>query len=165
MLRDKNLVPLSRQHQHALALCVRIVRASPICEPDLDTWQAEIAQHFQQEIAVHFAAEEAVLFPAAARASGELASLVGELLAEHATLRGDFSRAVARTMSAQDLLAFAQRCSSHIRKEERELFERMQAKMGPDQLETLGIALEEALKDIAKTCMLPVETTRVRAIK
>ena len=27
MLRDKNLVPLSRQHQHALALCVRINRA------------------------------------------------------------------------------------------------------------------------------------------
>ena len=30
MLRDKNLIPLSRQHQHALALCVRIDRASPV---------------------------------------------------------------------------------------------------------------------------------------
>jgi hypothetical protein len=29
MLRDKGLIPLSRQHQHALALCVRIERASP----------------------------------------------------------------------------------------------------------------------------------------
>ena len=28
MLRDPNLVPLSRQHQHALALCVRINRAA-----------------------------------------------------------------------------------------------------------------------------------------
>jgi len=165
MLRDKSLVPLSRQHQHALALCVRIVQASPICETDLDTWQAEVAQHFQQEIAVHFAAEEAVLFPAAVRLSTELASLVDELLAEHATLRRDFSRAETRTMSAQDLLAFAQRLSSHIRKEERELFERTQGQIAPDQLETLGIDLEGALKDVAKTCMLPVETTRVRATK
>jgi len=165
MLRDKSLVPLSRQHQHALALCVRIVRASPICETDLDTWQAEIAQHFQQEIGIHFTAEEAVLFPAAARTSIELASLVDELLTEHATLRGDFSQAEKKMMSAQDLLAFAQRLATHIRKEERKLFERMQAQMGPDQLETLGIALEEALKDIARTCMLPTETTRVRAIK
>jgi hemerythrin-like domain-containing protein len=34
MLRDKSLIPLSRQHQHALALCVRIERASPIPETD-----------------------------------------------------------------------------------------------------------------------------------
>ena len=26
MLRDRNLIPLSRQHQHALALCVRLDR-------------------------------------------------------------------------------------------------------------------------------------------
>jgi len=65
MLRDKNLVPLSRQHQHALALCVRIDRAAPIAEPDLAAWQAEIGQHFRAEIRVHFAAEEQFVFPAA----------------------------------------------------------------------------------------------------
>ena len=26
MLRDRNLIPLSHQHQHALALCVRLDR-------------------------------------------------------------------------------------------------------------------------------------------
>jgi len=40
MLRDKNLIPLSHQHQHALALCVRIERASPISADDLEAWQA-----------------------------------------------------------------------------------------------------------------------------
>ena len=43
MLRDKNLIPLSHQHQRALALCVRIDRAQPIPDADLLTWQAEIA--------------------------------------------------------------------------------------------------------------------------
>ena len=47
MLRDKNLIPLSHQHQHALALCVRIERASPIADADVAAWQAEIAQQFQ----------------------------------------------------------------------------------------------------------------------
>jgi hypothetical protein len=73
MLRDKALIPLSRQHQHALALCVRINRAGPKAEADLEFWQAEIATHFQQEISIHFAAEELVLFPTAGQFS-ELAS-------------------------------------------------------------------------------------------
>jgi hypothetical protein len=75
MLRDKNLIPLSRQHQHALALCVRIERASPIAEVDLPQWRAEITQHFEQEIRVHFAAEEHFVFPAAGEFD-ELTTLV-----------------------------------------------------------------------------------------
>jgi hypothetical protein len=42
MLRDKSLIPLSHQHQRALALCVRIDRAQPIPDADLEAWQAEI---------------------------------------------------------------------------------------------------------------------------
>src|SRR6266568_3315215 len=67
MLRDKNLIPLSRQHQHALALCVRIDRAIQAGEVDLQAWQVEIHQSFQQEIQFHFLAEEKELFPAAKR--------------------------------------------------------------------------------------------------
>jgi hypothetical protein len=62
MLRNKSLIPLSHQHQRALALCVRIDRAQPIPDADLQAWQAEIEQHFEPEIRVHFAAEESVLF-------------------------------------------------------------------------------------------------------
>ncbi len=94
MLRDKSLIPLSRQHQHALALCVRIDRASPISDSDLAAWQTEITQLFQSEIGIHFAAEELVLFPAAARIN-ELAPLVGELLADHTDLRAAFVKAEA----------------------------------------------------------------------
>src|SRR6202023_1030558 len=67
MLRDKSLIPLSRQHQHALALCVRIDRASPIADSDLAAWQAEVTQLCQAEIEIHFTAEEQALFPAARR--------------------------------------------------------------------------------------------------
>ena len=164
MLRDKNLIPLSHQHQQALALCVRIDRAQPIPEADLQAWQSEIDQRFEQEINFHFAAEEQVLFPAARRFQ-ELVPLVEELIADHASLRGSFSQAKALYMSTESLPAFARQLSSHIRREERQLFERLQQLMSAQELATLGTQLEGALKDAAQSCILQNEATRLRSKK
>ncbi len=156
----RHLVPLSRQHQHALALCVRIDRASPVGEADLAAWQAEIAQHFQSEIVIHFAAEERVLFPAA-RKFQELIPLIEGLLIDHATLRGFFAKAEEGKMSAAELSAFGQRMSAHIRKEERQLFERLQELMTEDELSVVGQRLDEALKEAAQACALPATTGKI----
>jgi hemerythrin-like domain-containing protein len=164
MLRDKNLIPLSHQHQRALALCVRIDRAQPIPVADLDVWQSEIEQHFEQEIEIHFSAEEQVLFPAA-RQFPKLIPLVEELIADHAALRESFSQAKARSMSGKTLPAFAQHLSAHIRKEERQLFERLQQLMSHEELAKLGVQLEDALKDTAQSCTLPSQTTKLRPKK
>jgi len=164
MLRDKNLVPLSRQHQHALALCVRIDRAAPIADADLAAWQAEIAQLYQSEISIHFAAEEQALFPAA-RKFAELIPLAQELFADHAELRGFFANAEARKMSVAELRAFGQQMSAHIRKEERQLFERMQELMTEPELAGLGHSLDDALKNAAQACLLPTDATRLHSAK
>jgi len=164
MLRDKSLIPLSRQHQKALALCVRIDRGQPIPDADLEAWQAEIEQHFEQEIKFHFAAEEQVPFPAA-RDFPELVPLVEELIADHAALRESFSQSEARRMSAESLTAFARQLSAHIRKEERQLFERLQQLMSPAELASLGEQLEAALRDAAQSCFLTNEATKPRPIK
>lgn len=162
MLRDKNLIPLSHQHQRALALCVRIDRAQPIPARDIESWQAEIEQHFEQGIKIHFIAEEQALFPAARRFR-ELVPLVEELTADHAALRESFAQAEARGMSAESLPAFAHQLSAHIRKEERQLFERMQQLMSKEDLAVVGASLEDALKDAAQSCILPNEATKLRA--
>jgi iron-sulfur cluster repair protein YtfE (RIC family) len=162
MLRDKNLIPLSHQHQRALALCVRIDRASPVSQADLSAWQAEVMQAFQSEIRIHFAAEEEVLFPAAS-AFEELTPIVEELLAEHQVLREYFVQAEARQLSATSLSDFAQRMSAHIRKEERLLFESVQRLIGPKELALLGKKLETALKEAAQVCSLPIKTTKLRS--
>lgn len=154
MLRDKSLVPLSRQHQHALALCVRIERAVPIDDTELADWQAEVAQQFEAEIKVHFAAEEQVLFPAA-RAFRELNPLVEDLLADHQWLRTSFAQAEARQGSQKELVAFARRLSEHVRKEERQLFERLQELVPPAELATLGQQLDRALESASQICSLP----------
>src|ERR1700726_4035969 len=102
MLRDKNLIPLSHQHQRALALCVRIDRASPIPAAGLPAWQSELAQIFQSEIAIHFAAEESVLFPAAVNFE-ELVALVNDLLADHTWLSEQFNRAIFANLTADEV--------------------------------------------------------------
>jgi hemerythrin-like domain-containing protein len=159
MLRDKNLVPLSRQHQHALALCVRIGRAAPIPESDLAAWQAEIAQHFRAEIRIHFAAEEQFVFPAA-RAFPELNLLVEELISEHAWLRERFAKAEAQGMSGSEIAEFAEGLSAHIRKEERQLFERLQEVMSEGDLAVMGQQLEHALREAEESCSLPAKSPR-----
>lgn len=164
MLRDKNLIPLSHQHQHALALCVRIVRAAPIPAGDLAAWQGEIAQIFETEIEVHFSAEERIVFPAAARFE-ELTPLLQELTTDHSDLRRIFAGAKAGAMSADEVLDLAQRLSGHIRKEERHLFERMQQLLTEDELTVLGSRLDAALKGTPEGCLLPSEATRLRPRK
>lgn len=157
MLRDKSLVPLSRQHQHALALCVRINRADLSTPVELAAWQSEIQQHFEQEIQYHFAAEEASLFPAAREYPG-LTGVVDDLLAEHAQLRTYFANATSRALDREGLRQFAELLSAHIRKEERQLFEGMQERMTADELLKIGANLEKKLSSASETCIVPTET-------
>ena len=153
MLRDKNLVPLSRQHQHALALCVRLDRALQAGDVDLEAWQSEIHTSFEQEICMHFVAEEKDLFPSASKFP-KLRPIVEDLLAEHTTLRDFFARAASRSLKKRDLRSFIRRLSSHIRKEERELFEGMQGVMNEGELASIGGALEVSLRAATQTCKL-----------
>ena len=164
MLRDKNLIPLSHQHQHSLAICVRLDRAIQTGEVDLAAWQAEIAQAFEQEIEIHFTAEEKEVFSRAARVA-EIAPLVQELQAEHATLRELFSLAKARRLDPARLKELGEKLAAHIRKEERQLFESMQKHMTRDELNAMGAALESAMAAASQTCVVPTAATRLRAVK
>ncbi len=151
MLRDPSLVPLSRQHQHALALCVRIARATG---PDPLPWMEEMEQHFTQEIRFHFAAEEQAVFPRARRFA-ELAPLVEELLGEHAWLREMFARAERRELDWAGVQEFGRALSEHIRKEERQLFERLQKLLPAAEMKEAGESLAKVLEQAAAACALP----------
>ena len=124
-------------------------------------WQSEIAQHFRSEITFHFAAEERVLFPAARRFQ-ELMPLVDDLLTDHSFLRERFAESQAGTLSSLDLHSFAQRLSSHIRKEERQLFERLQELLSAEEMAKLGVQLAEQLNEAEQACLLPNQTTKLR---
>jgi hemerythrin superfamily protein len=61
-------------------------------------------------------------------------------------------------MSSEEISAFARRLAEHIRKEERQLFERLQQLMKPEELGVLGEALDRALENAAQVCSLPNPT-------
>ncbi len=144
MLRDPSLIPLSRQHQHALAMCVLIRRALSSGKASIEKWRSELREAFADEISVHFAAEEEVLFPEA-RTFPSLAPLVEDLLRDHATLRDCFQRAEAGTLDAPGLERFVGLLDQHIRKEERQLFEQIQKLVPADRLESLGRDVQKLL--------------------
>ena len=141
MLRDRNLIPLSHQHQHALALCVRIERGLASNKPAPHQFQQEIAQLFDSEIRYHFDAEEKVLFPFAEH-SPHLRGLVDELRVEHGSLRQYAAGAAAGRLSVPEIQRFAASLASHVRKEERRLFEGMQELFSAEELARVGAELD-----------------------
>jgi hemerythrin-like domain-containing protein len=159
MLRDPSLIPLSRQHQHALALCVQLERALRGGAVDLGSWLPEVHQQYANEVQFHFVAEEQVLFPAARRFP-ELVALVEELCGDHDRLREYFSLAEQKTMNEGQLQAFATLLSEHIRKEERQLFEALQKRMEPGEMKSLGEHLARGLEDAVQVCRLKPGSAR-----
>ena len=147
MLRDPALVPLSHQHQHALALCVRIGQAFEQSgeTPDVHPWELEIVKLFDAEISFHFLAEEKHLFPLASQFE-ELWPLIDELRIEHTLLRHNVQKARTRNFTVTDLQVFTASLSEHIRKEERQLFEALQRLLSPEQLASAGSGIASFLE-------------------
>jgi iron-sulfur cluster repair protein YtfE (RIC family) len=138
MRRHAGLIPLSHEHQHALALCVMTDRALA-ANPGEDAVRhavANILQTFDNEILDHFRFEEQVLFPMLERFA-ELADLVSELKAEHVRITG----LVTELRRQADRAYLTELCSSlrdHVRKEESVLFEQAQELLSAEQLKEVG---------------------------
>lgn len=124
--RHDSLIPLSREHQYALMLCLRIHRGLIEREADTD-WLELKAGHavrfFEGEMLTHFQAEEESLFPAMSEIS-EAKPIIDELLVEHERIRKLIAQLGKLELSslAPALKEFADTLEAHIRKEERELF-------------------------------------------
>jgi hemerythrin-like domain-containing protein len=141
MLRHPSLRPLSRQHHHALALCVLIRRGLGGAQPDLGGLARRVLRDFEGGIRGHFDAEERILFPEARRV-GDLEPLVERLLGEHRRLKR-LVAALAAQPAAAALEEFATLLHSHVRVEENELFEQLQNRLDSGALARLGEALED----------------------
>src|ERR1700689_3577384 len=119
MLRNASLIPLSHQHHNGLALCV-MTRRSLARDPspeNIARLARRVIDRYELELVNHFEIEEQVLFPAC----GSM-PLVRELVAEHRALEA-LIPPLATAPTAGGLEQFCQLLSTHIRREESELFE------------------------------------------
>jgi len=149
MLRDPSLIPLSHQHQHGLAFCVMARRslAADAGPANCIRIAGHLADLFQVELANHFEIEEQVLFPAA----GPL-PLIAELIADHRSLES-LAGQLQTAPSPELLEQFCQLLSTHIRREEKDLFEALQRDLPRDVLESLGREID---RRAVRACLPPI---------
>lgn len=143
MKRDPSLQALSREHHTALSLANRIGKALRAGdEAGIEAARLELVACARTELAPHFEIEETHLLPMLV-AHGE-AALAERMLAEHNTLRR-LAEGAAEAVLVSDaiacLSAFIAVLIAHVRFEERDLFERIQALHGTDGLQPSPIAV------------------------
>jgi hemerythrin-like domain-containing protein len=161
MWRDPSLHPLSHQHQHGLALSVLIDRglkgegsetiAADLARKVAATWEVELQHHFRVEEEIVFPAVEPVLASEA---------IIRELVGQHRAMEELIAKIAAASGAARiELLReFGTLLSKHIRIEERQLFEEIQARLSKDAMASLGARIDDQVHKVCpSTGKLPWE--------
>jgi hemerythrin-like domain-containing protein len=145
MFRDPSLIPLSHDHQHALALCVQTRRAvaKDVTVDGLREVADRIIAQFDAEMRVHFEREEKYLFPAMS-ACESTRDLVIELTGEHGRITA-LAGALRERADRDLILHFADLLTQHVRKEEGILFEEAQRLLTREELDRIGQLLAAPL--------------------
>ena len=161
MQRDPSLIPLSHQHQHGLALTVLIdrgLKTQPTQEKALEL-AGKVARMADAELLGHFQVEEEVLFPAV-RPHLDSGQVVDDLIAQHRALEDLIQRVAAAGDNERIplLTEFGDLLQRHIRIEERQLFQEIQAKLDDAQLAELGKQVDATVRKVCPvTDKLPWE--------
>ena len=139
MKRIPELRDLSEDHHHGLVLAQKAKQAAARGDgrAAAEMW-VEVEMQFAAELAPHFLIEETLIAPHL-EAAGESA-MTRRLYDEHRALRECVQPDGGRTSA--DLGRFGELLESHIRFEERELFEVAQRRLSPEAL----IAVAEACR-------------------
>jgi hemerythrin-like domain-containing protein len=139
--RNESIIPLSREHQYALLLCLRIHRGVLKNAKDSEWVYNQLqktVRFFDTSLVSHFEAEELVVFPTMLPFP-DPAKIVAVLLKEHEELR-NLAEELRHRMQEKDtdrivesLIRFADLLEAHIRKEERQFFPLYQEKISPEK--------------------------------
>jgi hemerythrin-like domain-containing protein len=129
MKRHESLIPLSHQHHDALSLCVLVERSLRADRsPANIEKQAQKAVTFaESEGENHFQLEEEILFPLIEQSLGGH-PLIAQLREEHRQLR-ELAAHLAQSPDILTLESFTKLLASHVRREEKELFEDVQHRL------------------------------------
>ena len=159
MKRHESLVPLSRDHHFGLVMAQRLIlgrATNPRADWPTDRTQQvpRLLAFYESDLRAHFEIEETHVFPAAGRSVTDGGRQVQALLADHDAMRAMIRGFEADPVSDLDerLPAFGHLLEAHIHKEERQLFEQMQAACEPGDLDALGAEVAAAHAAAGPAC-------------
>lgn len=140
MRRHKNLIGLSHDHHHGLRLAQLIKKDAPVYKDLPNDVEGKISytiKAWEEELKYHFKNEEEILFPAVENRDDKIDELIDELLVEHEEIEYKINQLKTSDEKEEILNDLGYILELHIRKEERELFDRIQEIFGEDELNKL----------------------------
>lgn len=140
MKRHPALIPLSRDHHHALVIAKRLRAATP--QTATDAAQAFLT-HWDTEEKIHFRLEEEELLPAYAAYGDPNHPTVVRMLIDHMLIRRA-AHQIASAGSLELLHDLGSRLADHVALEEHELFPLIEAALPDAELQTLGERIRDA---------------------
>lgn len=135
--RHEALQPLSREHHQGLLLAMKVGKGlkKGVAPNRMKKYIDWFYQHY---LSAHFEAEEKHAFPLL----GSNHPLVQQAINEHQEMR-DFVKEVMHAIDEEKILRFRKLLESHIRMEERQLFNEIQEKASEEQLSQMHKQLQE----------------------
>jgi iron-sulfur cluster repair protein YtfE (RIC family) len=140
MKRNKNLVPLSRQHHYGLILAQLVKKDAPEYRglpTDTEGKRAYVLKEWEERLQSHFEIEEKFLFPTLI-AENILEMEVKELISQHRQIRRLIDQLREENEVVYHLNTLGHLLEKHIRKEERELFQKAQELLSKEKLDEIG---------------------------
>lgn len=142
MKRHPSLIPLSRFHRSVLFLALICKKNAPPVKgypTDLEGKCEYAISFYNGPLQKHIQTEEDLLFPAVGGKSPELDQLIAELIEEHKQL-GQLINNLKNTSDLEEALdALGQLLEKHVRKEERQFFQLIQASLTASELANIQL--------------------------
>lgn len=147
MKRHKSLQSLSQEHHHGLMLAQLIKSGSPEYKGLPNTVEGKV-QHtikfFEENLVLHFNKEEKILFTISKNKNAEIDRLINELIFQHKAIYSLVNKLRKSSEPKIELNELGMLLESHIRKEERELFQGIQNVLTESEMEKLEKDLGES---------------------
>jgi hemerythrin-like domain-containing protein len=140
MKRHPALVPLSRDHHHALVIARRLRQAT--AADAADSTRAFLV-HWEEEEQAHFRLEEEILLPAYAARGDVGHPAIARALLDHVMVRRDVLR-LAEAPPLEVVHELGARLAAHVEFEEHELFPLIERTLSEPDLAALGERLRRA---------------------
>ena len=148
MKRHESLIALSHDHHHGLMLAQLIKKGAPEYKglpTDLNGKVNHAKEAWKKELKLHFENEEKILFPFVKGRAAELDLLIGEILDEHKLIEQLVKDLDTNADKEEILNQLGLALEEHIRKEERQVFQKIQHLLGDELKELDGKII--AVKD------------------